>query len=158
VRSSARLVSWDGYPIASHWCAVTAYISFCSIFRGDSDVRQLKKHRTSSGEDDSWDYFLFVQTSPSGDCYFEVGSQCARVVLFVVSSPLTEVRELCLPVQFNAVDHAWNMASREVYLFNATKLWLLCSCPLRPTKNGTLGPNYCNQVTFSLDKVEVNLL
>jgi hypothetical protein len=48
-----------------------------SIFRGDSDVRQLKKHRTSSGEDDSWDYFLFVQTSPSGDCYFEKYENCA---------------------------------------------------------------------------------
>jgi ribonuclease I len=42
----------------------------------------------------------------------------------------------------------------SVCLFNATKLWLLCSCPLRPTKNGTLGPNYCNKVTFYLDKVE----
>ena len=114
VRSSARLVSWDVCPIASHWCAVTAYISFCSLFRRDFDVRQLKNHRTSSGEDDSWDYFLFVQTSPSGDCYFEVSSQCARVVLFVYfTSSLTEVRELCLPVQFNAVDRAWNMASHQ---------------------------------------------
>jgi hypothetical protein len=89
-----------------------------SIFRGDSDVRQLKKHRTSSGEDDSWDYFLFVQTSPSGDCYFEKYENCA----------------------YPSNSTQWTMHG----------IW--------PTKNGTLGPNYCNQVTFSLDKVEVNLL
>ena len=40
-------------------------------------VRELKKHHRSNigEEDDDWDYFLFVETSPSGDCYFEVGAQ-----------------------------------------------------------------------------------
>jgi ribonuclease I len=27
-------------------------------------------------DDDSWDYFLFVQTSPSGDCYFANNNNC----------------------------------------------------------------------------------
>ena len=59
---------------------VCCIISFCSLFHGDSDVnsvRELKKHHRSNigEEDDDWDYFLFVETSPSGDCYFEVGAQ-----------------------------------------------------------------------------------
>ena len=54
-------------------CAAYTFFSR-SVFREFTDVngaRELKKHRGLG--DDSWDYFLFVQTSPSGDCYFEVG-------------------------------------------------------------------------------------
>ena len=55
-----------------------AAISRCSWYRGVPSAgagQQLWKQRpesTASAGEDSWDYFLFVQTSPAGDCYFEV--------------------------------------------------------------------------------------